>query len=217
MISLPFISRLEQSGRSLLTPLCQGQPYMADLRSAIVKPTRESAGTSRVGKLKWRAFISFAAFLAFVHAPCRADVAAPPPPPPPPAGYCTQIYNELYGDLQAFNTTLATPPAWTPLPGGATLYAGNLEWANGNTGPAISSPNYFQDNLQPPWDNFRMGEVCGAGIAISRPKAAFLLLTSCMQEEEVGSSPPELFTRHRSRGEQRRLFDVPSMMLQIIS
>jgi len=132
MISLPFISRLEQSGRYL-----------------IVKPTREAAGTSQVGRLKRRAFISFAAFIALVYAPCRADVAAPPPPPPPPAGYCTQIYNELYGDLQAFNTALATPPTWTPLPGGATLYAGNLEWANGNTGPSLSSPNYFQYTLQP--------------------------------------------------------------------
>jgi fibronectin type 3 domain-containing protein len=52
--------------------------------------------------------------------------------------------------MQAFNTVLATPPTtWTPIPGGPTLYAGNLMWANGNTGSSLSSPDYLQSTVQP--------------------------------------------------------------------
>jgi fibronectin type 3 domain-containing protein len=105
--------------------------------------------TTSVGMPKRRGFTILVALIALAYAPCKADVAAPPAPPPPPAGYCTQIYNELNGDLQAFNSVLATPPTWTPMPGGATLYGGNLEWANGNTGPSISASDYMQSTVQP--------------------------------------------------------------------
>ncbi|MGA3077234.1 MAG: hypothetical protein ABSG56_26580, partial [Bryobacteraceae bacterium] len=84
-----------------------------------------------------------------VCAPCRADVPAPPAPPPVPVGYCSSISAELTADLLAFNTLLAIPPTWTPIPGGPTLYAGNLMWANGNTGPSISNPTYLQTTVQP--------------------------------------------------------------------
>ncbi|HXM44530.1 MAG TPA: fibronectin type III domain-containing protein [Bryobacteraceae bacterium] len=77
-------------------------------------------------------------------------VPAPPAPPPVPAGsYCASIYAELNGDLQAFNTVLATPPTWTPAPGGPTLYGANLQWADSNTGPSISGPSYMQTTVQP--------------------------------------------------------------------
>ena len=33
--------------------------------------------------------------------------------------------------------------------GAPTLYSGNLMWANGNTGPALSSANYLQQTVQP--------------------------------------------------------------------
>jgi fibronectin type 3 domain-containing protein len=64
-------------------------------------------------------------------------------------GYCSSISAELTADLLAFNTLLAIPPTWTPIPGGPTLYAGNLMWANGNTGPSISNPTYLQTTVQP--------------------------------------------------------------------
>lgn len=53
------------------------------------------------------------------------------------------MYGELYGDLQAFNTVLATPPAWTPIPGGPPVYALNLHGADGNLGPQLGGPDYF--------------------------------------------------------------------------
>ena len=108
-----------------------------------------SIGKSHATRPKRRALRVLAALMALVYVPCKADVPAPPAPPPPPAGYCTQIYNELYSDMQAFNTVLATPPTWTPIAGGPTLYGGNLQWANGNTGPSISGPNYLQSTVQP--------------------------------------------------------------------
>ena len=99
---------------------------------------------------KWRASGVLIALALLVYAPCKADVPAAAPPPAPPAGsYCASMYNELYNDMQAFNNTLATPPAWTPIPGGPTIYAGNLQWANGNTGPSISSSDYMQSTVQP--------------------------------------------------------------------
>jgi fibronectin type 3 domain-containing protein len=93
--------------------------------------------------IKRRAFSILAAFAVLAAAPCKADVPVPPAAPPVPAGYCTTIYNELSGDLQTFNTQLATPPTWTPVPGGPTLYAANLSEADSNTGPQISGANYF--------------------------------------------------------------------------
>ena len=98
---------------------------------------------------KRRAFGVLTALSLLVCAPCRADVPVPSAPPPVPAGYCSSISAELNGDLQAFNTLLAIPPTWTPIPGGPTLYAGNLMWANGNTGPSISNPTYLQTTVQP--------------------------------------------------------------------
>jgi len=73
----------------------------------------------------------------------KADVPAPPSAPPTPAGFCSTIYNELYPDLQAFNTLLTVPPTWVPIPGGPTLFAGNLQVADGNTGPQLIGPNYM--------------------------------------------------------------------------
>src|ERR1700722_18927646 len=87
--------------------------------------------------------IVLAALSVFVYSPCRADVPAPPPPDSVPAGYCTSIYNELSGDLQAFNNQLATPPTWTPVSGGTQLFGANLSGADSNTGPQISGPNYL--------------------------------------------------------------------------
>jgi fibronectin type 3 domain-containing protein len=79
-----------------------------------------------------------------------ADVAPPPVPPAVPAGtYCSSIYTELNGDLDAFNLVLAIPPIWKPIPGSPTLFGGNLEWANSNTGPAISNTDYLQSTVQP--------------------------------------------------------------------
>src|ERR1035441_1938145 len=91
-----------------------------------------------------RALTVLAALTVLVYAPCKADVPAPPAPPSVPTGYCTSIYNELNGDLQAFNTQLATPPTWTPIPGGPTQFSANLQAANRNVGPSISAPNYLQ-------------------------------------------------------------------------
>ncbi len=77
----------------------------------------------------------------------RADVPAPPTTPAPPSGYCSTIYNELNGDLQAFNTVLSIPPIWKPITGPATLYGANLQSADGNVGPGLSSANYI-NNVQ---------------------------------------------------------------------
>jgi fibronectin type 3 domain-containing protein len=91
-----------------------------------------------------------AALPALVHA--QGVVISPATAPAVPAGYCTSMYNELQGDLQAFNTVLATPPTWTPIPfppGGSTIYGGNLQWANGNTGPSIGGAGYLQVTVQP--------------------------------------------------------------------
>jgi fibronectin type 3 domain-containing protein len=112
-----------------------------------------SAGNGRVVRPKRRIFGALAALSMLVYAPCKADVPTPPAPAPVPAGsYCSSIYSELNGDLQAFNTVLTTPPSWTPIPlpaGASTLYGGNLAWANSNTGPSISSPSYLQTVVQP--------------------------------------------------------------------
>ena len=80
----------------------------------------------------------WAASISLIHLPCRANVPAPPKPPVPPAGYCSTIYGELEGDLQAFNVLLSIPPTWTPISGGPTVSAGNLEQANANVGPTLS-------------------------------------------------------------------------------
>ena len=125
-------------------PLPQSAQIEADLG-----PTHVSIVRPQPAPPKRRALRLLPALVALVYAPCKADVPAPPAPPSVPAGYCSSVYNELNGDLQAFNTALATPRTWTPITGGPTLYGGNLEWANGNTGPSITNPNYLQSTVQP--------------------------------------------------------------------
>ena len=116
----------------------------------IVARQRLSLGRRPAIGRKRRAFGVLMASSLLVYAPCRADVPVPPAPPPVPAGYCSSIYTELSADLLAFNAILAIPPTtWKPIPGGPTLYAGNLQWANGNTGPSMSNPNYLQTTIQP--------------------------------------------------------------------
>ena len=123
----------------------------ADSSSIIAIESRVSSANSQAARLKRRVLPVLAALSVLACAPCKADVLPPPAPSPVPAGsYCSSIYTELYGDMQAFNTVLATPPTtWTPIPGGPTLYAANLMWANGNTGPAMSNPDYLQVTVQP--------------------------------------------------------------------
>ena len=104
-----------------------------------------SIAKSQAAKFKRHGLLLVAAWAALVYAPCKADVPAPPAPPPVPAGYCSSIYNELNGDLQAFNTQLTTTtPSWTPVSLGPTLNATALAWANSDTGPALSSPGALQ-------------------------------------------------------------------------
>jgi fibronectin type 3 domain-containing protein len=81
--------------------------------------------------------------ILFFHQLCKADVPAPSTPPPAPAGYCSTIYDELYGDLQAFNILLSVPPIWKPITGGPALYAANLQVADGNTGPGLIGADYL--------------------------------------------------------------------------
>ncbi len=73
----------------------------------------------------------------------RADVPTPPTPPPPPSGYCSTIYSELSGDLEAFNILLTVPPLWKPIAGGPTVFAANLQQADGNVGPSLSGSYYM--------------------------------------------------------------------------
>lgn len=54
-------------------------------------------------------------------------------------GYCSTIYSELDADLLAFNLLLQVPPTWTPIPGGPTVFAANLNVANANNGPGLVS------------------------------------------------------------------------------
>jgi fibronectin type 3 domain-containing protein len=106
--------------------------------------THMSTGKSPMASSKWPVFCVLAALSLLVCAPCRADVPAPLAAPPVPSDFCGSIYSELYGDLQSFNTQLATaPPAWTPVSGGPTVYTAALPWANSNTGPQISNADYL--------------------------------------------------------------------------
>ena len=129
------VRRRAQSGTCLL-PIVAGHSHLSFGKCPAIGPKRSGFGV-------------LTALSLLVCAPCRADVPAPPAPPPVPAGYCSSISAELTADLLAFNTLLAIPPTWTPIPGGPTLYAGNLMWANGNTGPSISNPTYLQTTVQP--------------------------------------------------------------------
>jgi len=129
------VRRRAQSGPCLL-PIVAGHSHLSFGKCPAIGPKRRGFGV-------------LTALSLLVCAPCRADVPAPPAPPPVPVGYCSSISAELTADLLAFNTLLAIPPTWTPIPGGPTLYAGNLMWANGNTGPSISNPTYLQTTVQP--------------------------------------------------------------------
>jgi hypothetical protein len=84
-----------------------------------------------------------AALTVFIYAPCKADVPAPAAPPAPTGTYCISIYSELSTGMRAFNAQLVTAPTWTPVLGGPTLYAANLQVADSNAGPQISGPNYL--------------------------------------------------------------------------
>jgi len=112
------------------------------LSIGVVQP-HASGGTSQVVGLERHASSVLTALSLLVCAPCLADIIPPPPPPAVPTDYCGTLFTELKGDLQAFNTTLQTPPAWTPIPGGPTVYSAALQWANSNTGPQISNPDYL--------------------------------------------------------------------------
>jgi len=124
-------------------PLHRRAQIWADLKSIITPPKKVSIATSQVTRPNRFALYILAALPVLFTAPCKADVPAPPAPPPVPAGYCSSIYNELYGDLQAFNTQLATPPAWTPIAGSPTVYSATLQSANSNVGPPMTGPSYY--------------------------------------------------------------------------
>src|ERR1039458_8319073 len=69
---------------------------------------------------------------------------------PPSIANCPALCRRLTpqrGPLLSWRTQLATPPAWTPIAGGPTAYAATLQWANSNTGPAISGSNYLPNVL----------------------------------------------------------------------
>src|SRR5690349_6965347 len=68
---------------------------------------------------------------------CSAGVQTPPPPSAPPSGYCTTIYTELKGYLDAFNQTLGNP---APYP---TVQLAQLQMADSNVGPGLSGPSYL--------------------------------------------------------------------------
>src|SRR6202167_2298574 len=127
--------------------LCQCARIGTGLESIIAGSAHIPIGNRTAKSTKWNILSVLATLPALVYA---QGVPAPPAPPPVPAGsYCASIYAELNGDLQAFNTVLATPPTWTPAPGGPTLYGANLQWADSNTGPSISGPSYMQTTVQP--------------------------------------------------------------------
>jgi fibronectin type 3 domain-containing protein len=92
-------------------------------------------------------FTVLAAWMLLVYTPLKADVPVPPTPPAVPTDYCSTLWNEMYGDMQAFNVLLQTPPTWTPVSGGPTVYAAALPWANANTGPQVSSAYYLPSVL----------------------------------------------------------------------
>jgi len=115
----------------------------ADLSPAIAGHTPVFTGKDLSINSTFRSFCFLAVLTVLIFSPCRADVPTPPAPPPVPAGYCNLMYGELYGDLQAFNTVLATPPAWTPIPGGPPVYAANLHGADANLGSPLGGPGYF--------------------------------------------------------------------------
>jgi uncharacterized protein (TIGR03437 family) len=49
----------------------------------------------------------------------------------------------LSADLQEFNALLKVNPTWTPVPGGPPLLGGNLQGADGNSGPVIAGSGYL--------------------------------------------------------------------------
>jgi fibronectin type 3 domain-containing protein len=115
----------------------------ADLKSTIAQPKHMSIEKSYAAKPRLRSFVCLALLSVLAYSPCKADVPPPLAPPQVPTDYCGVLYDEMYTDLQTFNTELQTPPAWTPVSGGPTVYAAALAWANANAGPQISGPEYL--------------------------------------------------------------------------
>ncbi len=84
--------------------------------------------------------------------------------------------------MQAFNQTLQTPPTWTPIAGGPTVYAGNLSMADANVGPGLSGPDYLNSV------EIQLGELKALGVKAVLVQVGFPVLyepffgsTSAMQ------------------------------------
>ena len=117
----------------------------ADSLAIVAGHQRASSGNSQVARSRRRILPVLAALAALAYAPCKAQVPEPQAPPPVPGGYCSSIYNELNGDLQAFDTQLTTTtPSWTPVSLGPTLNTVALAWANSDAGPTLSGPGSLQ-------------------------------------------------------------------------
>lgn len=125
---------------------------MLSYRRARIAATCLSIRKCPAAWAKLRACAILAALPAIVYA--QGVTITPLSQSAPPVGsYCASIYTELQGDMVAFNAFLALPNlTWTPIPfaaGGSTLYAANLQWANGNTGPSIGGTGYLQSTVEP--------------------------------------------------------------------
>jgi fibronectin type 3 domain-containing protein len=121
--------------------------------------------------------------LFFMHPQSRADVPAPPTPPPPPAGYCSTIYNELSGDLKAFNILLSVPPIWNPIAGPPTVFAANLAVADGNTGPGLIGSDYMPGVLQ------QLQEEKALGVQAIMVEIGFPIMYAPFYGGEAGAAP----------------------------
>jgi fibronectin type 3 domain-containing protein len=118
-----------------------------------------------------------------MHPQSRADVPAPPTPPPPPAGYCSTIYNELSGDLKAFNILLSVPPIWNPIAGPPTVFAANLAVADGNTGPGLIGSDYMPGVLQ------QLQEEKALGVQAIMVEIGFPIMYAPFYGGEAGAAP----------------------------
>ena len=138
-----------------------------------------------------------AALSLLAYLPCMAqDIPAPAPTPPVPTDYCGTLYTELNGDLQAFNTLLATPPTWTPIPGGPTLYGATLQWANSNTGPQLSNPSCAVTTplncTQLPAVQAELQEMKALGVQMVSIPALFPILYEPFYSTQTVTYPPYL-------------------------
>src|SRR5580698_3501349 len=121
--------------------------------------------------------------LLLFHPQSRADVPAPPTPPPPPAGYCSTIYDELSGDLQAFNILLSVPPVWNPIAGPPTAFAANLAVADGNTGPGLIGSDYMPGVLT------QLQEEKALGVEAIMVEIGFPVMYAPFYGGEAGAAP----------------------------